>query len=366
MLKDELLKLTVIQNQLEKILITLKRTNRQIVLFGAGISGQVICRYLLDNHITPVAFVDSNKNKWGKTIYNIEIKNKCEIGTTYKNSDIIISCDAYREIREELKEKDIDVENHVFFIDPRWIKNPDGEANYIIKNIEDFQTAYELLEDDKSKKIFKNLLKYKMTYDLSHIEKICDKNMYFPQDLFCFEGNEVFIDAGSYIGDTLQEYMDICNGKYKKILCFEPNAANAEALIENIRINGYKNIKVFRKGLSNRKTIEYFDDSSDVAARISSVGRQKIECVKLDDILENEKLPVHFIKMDIEGSEAYALEGSRKSIEKWKPILAICVYHKPDDFFTIPLLIKNIYSGYKLYFRQYELSAEETVCYAIP
>lgn len=69
--------------------------------------------------------------------------------------------------------------------------------------------------------------------------------------------------------------------------------------------------------------------------------------------------------MDIEGSEHDAILGAKKIIKRYKPVLAICVYHRDEDFFDIPNLILSIRPDYKLYFRQYEITDEETVCYAV-
>lgn len=68
--------------------------------------------------------------------------------------------------------------------------------------------------------------------------------------------------------------------------------------------------------------------------------------------------------MDIEGSELRALMGSEETIKKYKPKLAICIYHKREDLITIPQYIKIIVPEYKLYLRAHFPYVSETVLYA--
>ncbi len=120
-------------------------------------------------------------------------------------------------------------------------------------------------------------------------------------------------------------------------------------------------------GASNDVKTLYFDSKNGMSARPSEIGDIKVNCDSIDHICDkNAYERIDFIKMDIEGSEYDALNGAENVIKKWHPLLAICVYHKEDDFYKIPNLILKLYSGYRIYFRQYELSDEETVCYAIP
>ena len=72
-----------------------------------------------------------------------------------------------------------------------------------------------------------------------------------------------------------------------------------------------------------------------------------------------------FMKMDIEGAETESLKGSRKIIERYRPKLAICIYHKPEDLFEIPILLREMRNDYRLLIRQYSDTRFETVCYAI-
>ena len=68
--------------------------------------------------------------------------------------------------------------------------------------------------------------------------------------------------------------------------------------------------------------------------------------------------------MDIEGSEKEALKGARNTIKKYKPKLAICLYHKPEDIITLPQYILELAPEYKFKIRHYTTFAYDTILYA--
>ena len=70
--------------------------------------------------------------------------------------------------------------------------------------------------------------------------------------------------------------------------------------------------------------------------------------------------------MDIEGAEPSALEGAIETIKKFKPKLAIAIYHSMDDFVNIPNWILDLNLGYEIFIDHYTIHAEETVCFAKP
>jgi hypothetical protein len=95
---------------------------------------------------------------------------------------------------------------------------------------------------------------------------------------------------------------------------------------------------------------------------VTSQGPGSVQLDSLDNMIGEAS----FIKFDIEGCEYEALLGSRRIIEKYKPKLAISVYHKLSDLWTIPFLIKEYGEGYNIYFRHYGKSMHtETICYAV-
>ena len=89
----------------------------------------------------------------------------------------------------------------------------------------------------------------------------------------------------------------------------------------------------------------------------------KIPVDSIDNVCSGDK--VTLIKMDIEGSEIEALNGAVNVIKRDKPRLAICIYHKPEHLYAIPLWIKKTVPEYKLYIRHHsDTRWTDTVLYA--
>ena len=72
------------------------------------------------------------------------------------------------------------------------------------------------------------------------------------------------------------------------------------------------------------------------------------------------------IKMDVEGCEREAIWGSAHTIKKYAPKLMVSLYHRNEDIFELPLLIKKLNPDYKCYIRhQLYIPAWETNLYAV-
>lgn len=69
----------------------------------------------------------------------------------------------------------------------------------------------------------------------------------------------------------------------------------------------------------------------------------------IDDFCKSNGILPDFIKMDIEGSELDALKGAKNILIKKRPKLAICLYHKNQDMWEIPLYLKEIVPDYNFY-----------------
>ncbi len=90
-----------------------------------------------------------------------------------------------------------------------------------------------------------------------------------------------------------------------------------------------------------------------------------VETLSMDDLVKTERLEkVDFIKMDIEGSEMLALRGAEQTLRRFKPKLAVCVYHDFKDHWTIPQYLKELDLGYRFYLRHFSDMLDELVLFA--
>lgn len=204
------------------------------------------------------------------------------------------------------------------------------------------------------------ILECTFLFDLIEGKQYFDLKELHPVD------REIFVDAGAYDAGTSLEFMEWCQGKYDKIYCFEPDLINLDRIRKKV-VNIDK-LELINKGLWDRETVLSFASSGSGMSKIiedcrDSKVNNMIKVTSLDTELKD--IPVSFIKMDIEGAELKALEGAKEIIKKYKPKLAICVYHKAEDIYTIPEFVLSLHPNYKLYFRHYGFTESETVMYAI-
>jgi len=161
---------------------------------------------------------------------------------------------------------------------------------------------------------------------------------------------DTVLDCGANIGI----FSVYAAAKAKKVYAFEPSRTEIISLKENIGLNRCDKIKIITKAVWNKNKkakLKMLGTTSHFLTEEN--GRQDegadIETVTIDDFVDRENLTrVDFIKMDIEGSERKALLGAKKTLKKFKPKLAICLYHKYCDFYKIPLLIRKLNPDYKL------------------
>lgn len=144
----------------------------------------------------------------------------------------------------------------------------------------------------------------------------------------------------------------------------EPDYTMQRVTKEYIKLKQLNAVTVIGKGAYSHSTTLRFNNSIESGSScINEQGKARIETISIDEMLNGQR--VSYIKMDIEGAEMEALNGAHNTINKFRPKLAISVYHKEDDLWNIPDYLHKEYPWYKFYLRHYTPITTETILYAM-
>ncbi|MBE6033255.1 MAG: FkbM family methyltransferase [Clostridiales bacterium] len=216
-------------------------------------------------------------------------------------------------------------------------------------------------EDEHSNEIYYRNLEAHYSADYKTTIKSEGTIQYFDVKVPFTKGYSKFVDIGAYDGDSLEKLMEL--HECDQYIAFEPEKSNYELLAKKATEyqDRIKEMLLIPCAVGNKNSFMAFSIPTAMGGNISENGTTNVQVVRIDDML---KCDVTMIKMDIEGLEISAIEGSKSFIKHYKPDLAICVYHFISDIWEILLILQSLVPEYKFYLRSHEDFTMETVLYA--
>ncbi|MBF0440428.1 MAG: FkbM family methyltransferase [Oligoflexales bacterium] len=351
--------------------------SKYLCLFGAGIFGISTMQRLNSIGVKVDFFCDNNSSVWGSVISSgIRCIPPTELVKYKSDISVVITATKAEAISRQLRDISI---SRIYGIDSLkidgWSYFRSAGPHSLKSNI---LNLLEIVHDSRSRDIIFNIVaakvKHKCLCDsygqfLGLFGSINSPQQYFTDEIFNLSDSEVFVDAGAFDGDTLQEFLKIKGNRFSKIIAFEPEKENylkLESFVENQPVEIRNKISLHNAGISDVGGVSVISFESVNASfekdPIGSAPSREVRLVSLDSHIGEEK--VTFIKMDIEGSELKALRGASSIIRKHRPKLAICVYHRMEHLWEIPMYIKSLVPEYRIHIRHHSPQEFETVCYA--
>ena len=330
----------------------------RLILHGAGPLGRLVLQGLAQAGLRPIAFTDNNERLWHTEIAGVPVLPPSSAAERYHDSAcFVVTIYNGSKARRQLKE--LGCRNVAPFVALSWAC-PEVLASIIGVELphklpafaDEIRECYRILADEKSRYELIGQVEWRYWMDYESLPAHLDPmGTYFPLDLVTPLEDEVFVDCGSFQGDTIPSFTSHWNSRFRHIFALEPDPQNRDVLetvIERLGLSDRASIMPYAVG--ERNEMVSFASSGTVTSQIAANGSISVESRRLDAI--DWPLTPTFIKMDIEGAEPQAILGARDLLLRDQPILAACTYHRSEHLWQIPNLIHSLAPEYNLFLQR--------------
>ncbi len=348
----------------------------RLVLFGAGNLGRKVLQCVRSIGVEPLAFADNSQSKWGSHVDGVPVLSPKDAAARYGASALFLVTiwslgHSYPESRAMLERLGCTRTESTASLRWKFADRllPDfcqDLPHKLYEQAPEVRKAASLWADDSSRREYLNHVKWRALGDQGALGPPVKEESYFLDSLYRIKDREVFVDCGAYTGDTAEQVIRR-NPAFSRIIAIEADPENFDRLtkwVDTLEAPVASRINALNVAVGAKRGQLRFQAGGGEGAKVAPDGNVVVGCVPIDD-LATEAGPT-FIKMDIEGAELEALEGARRSIQKHRPILSICVYHKQNDLWRIPLIIHTLVEDYRLFLRPHDVDGWQLVCYAVP
>lgn len=352
----------------------------KILIYGAGSSGIAFLYDLRKIGIEPLYFVDADPSKIGMECEGLTIIPPNEIVKKVGEDALVIVCintdgkrycksfaealrigghhAVYDKLRSFGCKNIVDYTYfrrcHALFTEEKYNAPSCSDVYLMEEHEKDIAAVYDMMADDLSREVFEKIVRFRLLDDSIEVPTMSQEKQYFEYGFYEKRQDEVFVDCGAFNGISLKTFLKENDNVFDGYYGMEPDAANYEKLEEyietmpeDIRKKLYITPKAAWKDNKGLQLYALHGPGSFAA----DIGKERVDTVTIDEMLNGKR--ASYIKMNIEGSEKEALAGAEQTIRKYKPKLAIAGYHRTDDFWKIPLMMKEYREDYKIYLRSY-------------
>ncbi len=342
---------------------------RSIAIMGSAVEGQRLARICTSKKIEIDAIVDDDPKKAGSVVAGRTVEPTQSLTQLSKSTPIVIASHRVLGVAQRLQ--DLGFETVIPFamlqvlapevFPPHMFYN--GLLDDLWAHRSEYQSLNGRLADNQSRQVLDAVIGFRQTLDPSVLRPMVSENdLYAPEGLFKFTDDEVYVDGGSFDGDTIRTFIERVRGRFADIYAFEPDPVTFDTLKGNFRDE--PRVHPIHAGLHSHGGSLRFRDDASRGAIFADDGEIEMPVTTIDEVLGDRRLT--YVKMNIEGAEIDALRGGQRAIRKWLPRLAISVYHRASDLWRIPQLVLELSPDYELYLRQHDGGIIETVLYALP
>jgi FkbM family methyltransferase len=353
-----------------------------LVLMGAGGLGRRALAALRRKGVEPLAFVDNSPLRQGTVVDGVQVLSPVDAARAFGARAAFVvtiwganSPHRFEDSRRQMNALGCEV---VLPFPLLFWKYPEGTLPHyaqdlphrVLEDAGEVLRAAELWEDDASCEEYLSQVRFRLLADFDGLAHPVAHPQYFPEDLFTWRDDEWIVDGGAYDGDSVRTLVKLHGERFAHVLALEPDPANfakLETTVALLPAATRSKIDCRQLALASAHGTLHLDamgNASSSTAASAGAGTIAVPAEPLDAILAGAA--PSFIKLDIEGAELDALLGAQATIRAYAPIIAVCVYHRQDHLWSIPLMLREWRDDYAFFLRPHNEEGWDLVCYAVP
>ena len=336
----------------------LQQTNKTVVLYGMGNGADKILAVLAERGISVGGVFASDGFARGNLFHGMPVRTWSDIKAEFGAENVIVLL-SFGSSRPEVLENILRIraEAELYAPDVPAFGDMLFTRAFYEEYKEEFAAARALLCDDESRRIFDNILSYKLSGDIGYLLDAESDEDEIWNTILHPKTIDAAADLGAYNGDTVRQLLE--RGTPETVWAMEPDARNYKKLESYAEGEERARVIPIHAGAWNEGTVLFFDKSGNRNASFEKNRSQtladrpaktvEVKALPLDCVLDGAR--VDYIKYDVEGSEREALDGSVKTLTAHAPTLLVSLYHRSEDMFALPLHIRKIaphYNGFYL------------------
>lgn len=341
----------------------LQSVQKPLVLYGMGDGADKLFAALGELGLAPAGVFASDDFVRGQSCHGLPVLTYDEAKRRFGAMCVLVSFGSERpevlaRIRAIMREQEVYAPHLPLFGGALF------DAAFVAAHAAELDAAAELWADAGSREVWRHYLAYLWTGRPAELFA-AESPREAAWRLLDIRDDEVYLDLGAYDGDTVRAFLQTTGGRYREIWALEPDCKNFRKLQNSC--GGLRDLHVLRAAVWQRSGSLPFAGRAGRNSALQEGAAEQTPALSLDELWQRQMtLPPTLLKFDIEGAEEQALRGASRLLAEIKPRLALAAYHRTEDIFRLPLLLRKLNPAYRLYLRHHPyIPGWETNIYAI-
>lgn len=329
----------------------LKTAEKPIFMYGTGNGADKIIAALDEYGVKLSGIFASDGFVRDRVFHGFHVSAYSDVVKEYGNEIIVLlafgtTLESVRAFIEELDRK-----HELIIPDVPLYGGELFDMRYFKTHYDELERARMLLCDDRSSRLFYDIVNFRLSGKLEYLLNTEEQSNTLSE-LFSGKNIKVVADGGAFKGDSADVFASALSPEtiyaieadpktFKKLSVYAENETRCKVVPVNAALSDVDG------------ELEYSSSGSRGAGEDGKNRRAStayINSTTLNTLFKEVKPDL--IKLDIEGSEDSAINGGIELIQKHEPDMAVSLYHRTDDIFSLIFKVHALLPNKKLYLRR--------------